>query len=360
MPSRFLPLLFACSLALGLFLPVQASTVEETTSHAVAYQFDGEGHHDAPDDCEGAARDWSVPLGGTADGLLVAPDDVSDVYVVEVPPSMKGRRMQVDLAEAGDAGSLSLTAFAPGCAGNLLDAINWPTPEPSPPAPAAGEQQRSADVSGPWRCDSRGWLFTIDHLQAGAAPASIYLAWTDGSEKPLALQDQYGAVAVYATGENTGVLLKGAWANLPASWDGQFRFAVGPCDAVDGGAVYGEPPMAGMGFLSFTPVRAGPHVVQVAYRDPAGFLLAPAPAPASVDPEPFMPFDPEDLAHDPAGTLAGSLALRPSLALTGDGGPRASVPLPGSVTMPMSCHMCLGQVEDVTDHLSYFLSARAT
>lgn len=315
--------------------PANASTVEEATDHFVSYQFDGATTHDAPDLCTDAGADWTLPVGAATDGMLVAPDDVSDVFVVDVAPSLKGQRLHVDLAELGDAGTLELAAFAPGCAGSVLDRLNWPTPEPSPPQPAPGETRHAADVSEPLRCDSRQWMFVLDKLQGFEEPGTIHLAWTDGTEGPVGLHGRYGSVAVYATGENLGILLKGAWANVDAEWTGGFAFAVGPCDAVDGGAVYGEPPVGGMGFLEFTPVRAGPHVVQVTYREPVGEILLPLPQVAAALATQGVPdpTDPTALADDPTAAL------------------------PGPVMAPMSCHACIGAVEDVWDIVGYRLSS---
>ncbi|MHB1261982.1 MAG: hypothetical protein ACYC2H_09740 [Thermoplasmatota archaeon] len=304
MSVRFLVALFALTLTVTWLVPVNASTVEEATDSFVSYQFDAETTHDAPDLCDAASTEWALPIEASTDGMLVAPDDVSDVFVVEVPSNLKGTRLHVGLSEIAEAGTLELTAFAPGCAGSVLDRLNWPTAEPSPPEPAAGQTRHGTDVAAPWRCDSGQWVFVLDQLQDIQEPASIHLAWTDGTEGPVDLSGRYGNLAVYATDENLGVLLKGAWANVDSTWTGRFSFAVGPCDAVDGGAVYGDPPVAGMDFLEFTPVRTGRHVVQVTYREPVGEV-------------------------------------------------------PGPIVVPMSCHMCIRQIEDVWNLIDYRLTARA-
>jgi hypothetical protein len=206
------------------------------------------------------------------------------------------------------------------------------------------------------------------------------VAWTDGSALDVALSHTHGgAHAVYESSHLPGITLKGAWANMPAGWVGRFEYVVGPCDAVDGGAVYGEPPVAGMGFLSFTPTRAGPHVVQVTYREAAGVRLVPVPAPFTVDPEPYVPVDPASVVEDPTGTLdglghghgqghghpagedaggplaapAGLFALQPGV--DADAGQPSPEP-PGPLAMPMSCHMCIGEVGDAVEKLSYRLA----
>ncbi|HJQ93216.1 MAG TPA: hypothetical protein VJ874_02900, partial [Candidatus Thermoplasmatota archaeon] len=309
-------------------MPANASTVEDTTSGFVAYQFDGGSHHDAPDTCAAAASAWSVALGTSTDGLLVAPDDVSDVFLVDVPDDQRGERVQVSLSEAADLGSLELTAFVPGCDGTVLDLVNWPTPEPSPPEPAPGERQVAvADASEPWYCYGEHRAFWVELVQGYGPAPTIHVAWTDGSALDVPLSYTHGeAHAVYASDDLLGVTLKGAWVNMPADWSGRFEYVAGPCDAADGGAVYGEPPVAGMGFLAFTPTQAGLYALQVTYREAAGGGPVSIPAPVSVDPEPFMPFEPSEVGQDPSP-------------------PR--VEPPGPLVMPMSCHMCIGEVEDL-------------
>jgi hypothetical protein len=340
------------SLALSAcLLPAQASTLEEASGHFIAYQFDGGSHHDAPDTCEAASAEWSAPTLGSTDGILVAPDDVADVFVIDVPSSLKGKRLHIDLVEPGDAGSLDLTAYAPGCTGTVFDAVNWPTPEPTPPEPTAGRARQSADVQ-PLHCDQGQWLFTIDQVPGPAAPDSIHLAWTDGTQGPVERTGQSGSVAIYRTTANLDILLKGAWANLPIGWQGTFSLAVGPCDGSDGGAVYGSPPAAGVGFLDFTPVKAGPHVLQVTYRKEGNLGFMPIPAPISYDPSWIMPVETEEFVHavehDPAGTLGAFVED------LGDSPPPEPA-MPGPIVIPASCHGCVDQAKTVVETLSYRL-----
>ena len=338
-------------LLVALAVPATGSTLEDASAGFVSYQFDGDTAHDAPDTCAAASPEWRLESGSMTDGLLLPPDDHADVYVLDVPRSDLGKRLDLDVLQPHGMPSLQVTAFAPGCSGSVVEMVNWPTPEPSPPAPHAGETQHSADVSEPWRCDSRQWLFVITSLHGYADPASIHVAWTDGTEHALPLSGRYGDFAAYATGENLGILLKGAWANLPATWDGTFGLAVGPCDAVDGGAVYGEPPSLGEGFLSFTPTRAGLHIVQVTFDGATGHALMPIPAPVTFDPEPLMPFETHEFAHDPVGTLLGVAQDPTALASADVAVPDVFEP----IVVPATCHACIHDSEGVVAKLSYLL-----
>jgi hypothetical protein len=332
---------------LALLMPVSASTVEELTAHAVAYQFDGDGHHDAPDSCGASSAEWSLPVDATTDGMLAPPDDVADVYVVAIPRSLVGTRLTVDVAERTGAEDLGLDAFAPDCQGSVLEAVNWPHADPTPPQPEPGQQQVAAgNPQEPTYCDPDQWIFAIDGLQGLREPASIHVAWTDGSEHPVPLAYRWGAYAFYASDENLGILVKGAWANLPAGWIGAFRLAVGPCDAVDGGAVYGLPPVLEDGVLTFTPIRAGPHIVQVTVADG---LVRPITPPAHFDPTPYLPVEIDE-------TVAGILAFVHGL--THDPTHPDFSLLP-SFMVPTSCHYCIGQAEQVVKEISYRLTARA-
>ncbi|HUR63852.1 MAG TPA: hypothetical protein VM241_05150 [Candidatus Thermoplasmatota archaeon] len=330
---------FAFLLALA---PASASTLEEATGHFVAYQFDGDSHHDAPDTCAAAAPEWSGRLGSSTDGILVAPDDVSDVFLVDVPAESRGARVTVRLSEAQDLQNLEVTAFLPGCAGSVLDRLNWPTPEPSPPAPRAGERQASANVSAPLRCYAGQQAFGLSRVSGYQPAPSIHVAWTDGSQLDVPVTFTPGdANALYVTDHSLGTTLKGAWVNMPGGWTGDFAYVAGPCNAVDGGAVYGEPPVVGVGSLAFTPIKSGPHVVQVTYRGAAGVRPMPVPAPASFDPEPYLPFEPSDVV---TGALAdpGSLVPPP--------------PQPPGMYAPRSCHACVREVGDLIGQIAYRLS----
>ena len=257
--------LAALLLLAALAVPANASLLEQSTGSVVAYQFDGGTHHDAPDSCDRSSPAWSAPVGAVTTGMLVPGDDHSDVYVLDVPADAVGDRISVRVSEAAGTPDVAVAAFLPGCLTDILDPRVQPTPEPSPPAPAAGEQQLAAsNLDDPVSCNDNVWTFGLAGLK-GPAPSSIHVAWTDGAERTLALGGQHGEYAYYRSTDSLGVLLKGAWVNLPAGWDVRFVVFHGDCDATDGGAVYGEPAQALGALLSFTPVRAGPHLVQVLY-----------------------------------------------------------------------------------------------
>jgi hypothetical protein len=330
----------------ALLVPATASTLEDASSGAVSYQYDAGTYRDAPDGCDSADPTWTLPFGSSVDGLLAPPDDVRDAYVLEVPQSLVGSRLQLTAEEPTEgAQALAVDAYVPGCMGSILDMVNWPTPEPSPPAPAAGEKQVSPDLQ-PRYCEPNHWVFLIEGLEGFAAPASIYVAWTDGTEKPLPLRWSNHRSAVYVTQENLDITLKGAWANLPAAWAGSFSLFLGPCGTRDGGAVYGDAPTVDLGALEFTPTKAGPYVVLVSWQ---GGAVPSADPPASVDPSPLFPVDPHEAFHDPAGAaedVAGFLANPPP--------PQDLLPI---VSAPRSCHFCLGPVENLAGRVMYVLSA---
>jgi hypothetical protein len=286
-----------------LSLPGQASQVEEATGGELAYQFDAGTHHDAPDACADASAAWSVPLGGSAEGMLVAGDDEADHFVLDIPTAAVGTRVQVTLSEAAGAPDSDLDVFAPSCLGDVFAAANLPAPLPRPPAPAAGEVQvEPSNLNGPFGgCAEEGWVFSVSGLQE-PAPASIHVAWTDGTEAGVALSWSTPGLALYATGMNPNTTLKGAWGNLPSGWSGEFRVAFSTCNLQHGGAVYGLPPLRGDDLIQFTPVRSGAHVVRATLAEP--------------EPEP-----------------------------------------PGPTSVPASCHYCLGVGEQASKNVSYRLVA---
>lgn len=270
--------LLVALLMMAAVAPAHASTVEDATAGAVSYQFDGDSHHDAPDVCTEASTEWTLPFGGTTDGLLLPPDDLADVFLVDVPNASVGSRLDVRLAEVADMDNLDMTVFAPGCAGSVFDLANQPSAEPSPPAPAPGEAQSGVEnLDGSWTCDATRWFFVVNQLRGANAPPSIHVAWTEGTQQSVPLLSSSTGTAHYGTAAHLNVTLKGAWVNLPNSWSGNFRIGAGPCDAVEGGAVYGQPPVAGLGFVSFTPIQAGPHIVQVTVKQTPGLPGPPAP-----------------------------------------------------------------------------------
>lgn len=292
----------ACLLLLSfLAWPSTASTLEGVSGHAITYQFDGDTHHDAPDACDLADPAWALRLDDRTDGMLVPPDDVADVYVMDVPASEVGARVTLRLMEGPGSADLDLGAFAPMCDGDVFAAHNQPFPFPSPPAPAADEQQVAVTPALPGAACGADWFFLVNGL-GGETPPAIHAAWTDGSEAtvPLTMREN-GEVGIYRTTLGAAVTLKGAWINVPASWSGEFKVAHQPCGVADGGAVYGDPAMLGNDRVSFTPIRAGPHLVLVTL------------APPTVGPPP--------------------------------------------TSVPLTCHLCFEEVEQVVSKLSYFLSA---
>lgn len=296
-----IPRLAAVALAtlLLLAMPGSSSLVEESTGHVVTYQFDGDNHHDAPDDCEDSTLDWHVPYGNETDGMLVPPDDVTDVFRTDIPASAVGTRVAIRLTEEATGMDLVLAALMPGCEGSILDPRFQPTPEPTPAAPTASQVQASLDQgTAPHHCGSV-WYFLVTGLQ-GAAPASLHAAWTDGTQQTsVPLSFQYNGYALYRANA-AAVELKGAWLNLPAGWTGDFILAAGPCNAPHGGAVYGDPAVQLGDLILFTPIRSGPHHVVVSVAPPE---------------------------------------------------------LPNAVTM--SCHYCLAPVGDIVQRVSYFISVDA-
>lgn len=297
----------ASGVMLALFLslatwPSSASTLEDA-NHAISYQFDGQTGHDAPDTCERAADAWALPIGNRTDGLLVPPDDMSDVFVMDVAPHQVGMRIDLRLAEATASIDLGLAAFAPACDGDVFAPHNRPVPFPTPPAPAGGERQATLGRNAQGVYCGDGWIFVATDLDGHAAPASMHAAYTDGTEATIPLAFSNPQVAVYMAAGPLAATLTGAWINLPAHTTGDFVLAKDPCGNVDQGAVYGDPPLLSGDRLGFTPIRAGRHLVQVGL------------GPAGVE------------------------------------GPPSSVPL--------SCHLCFGEVEQAASKGSYSLSATA-
>ena len=262
-----------------------------------------------------------------------------------MPRDLVGQRLELAIDDPTDgAQGLAIDAFVPGCMGSILEAVNWPHPEPAPPAPAAGERQVSPELA-PRYCDERRWAFVMDQMEGFAPPASIHVAWTDATERPVPLRWSNADYAVYLANDPLDVTLKGVWANVAASWPGQFVLYLGPCGATDGGAVYGAAPTVDLGSIAFTPIRSGPHVVLVSWQ---GGALPTVQPPVSADPAALVPIDPHALSHDPAGTtLAFAERARDS--------PQDLIP---SLAVPASCHFCLGPLESGAGQASYTLAAR--
>lgn len=287
------------ALLVALSWPASASLVEDASDGAVAYQFDADNHHDAPDACRDAAPGWSLPLDASVDGLIVPPDDLSDVFLLDVPADAVGSRVTLRLREGADATDLDVTAFLPGCLLDVLAPEAQPQAPPMPPAPASGERQVAVEATPKGACGP-DWFFMVQGL-VGAAPGAMHAAWTDGSEASVPLTHVSGHVAMYRTSANIANTLTGAWINLPATFTGSFEVAHAPCGIADGGAVYGPPNVAGDDVIAFTPVRAGPHAIQVRLAPPS---------------------------------------------------------LPGVPTaVPMSCHMCVDGGDEAAQKASYVLSS---
>lgn len=292
----------ACLLLLSLLAwPATASTLGDVTGGVASYQFDGDTHHDAPDGCDLADPAWALPFLGRTDGTLAPPDDVADVFVLDIPADAVGSRMVLGLMEGVESVDLDLGAFAPGCDGDVFATRNQPVPFPQPPAPTDGERQVAVDATF-LECGA-DWFFLVNGL-LGTTPDAIHAAWTDGSEAtiPLTLVEN-GEVGIYRT-PGAQATLKGAWVNVPSAWNGTFKVAHQPCGVTDGGAVYGDPAMLGNDRISFTPIRSGAHLVLV--------------------------------------TLAPPTAAPPG------------------TSVPMTCHFCLDEVEQVVTKASYVLRADET
>ena len=276
------PRLAAVGLLLLLALPGRAGHAEESTGGAVAYQFDAGTHHDAPDRCLDASTDWSLPVGNSTYAMLVPGEDPADHIVLDIPAALVGSRIQLTLVEGSSAPDSDLNVLAPGCAGDVFDPANLPVPFPAPPLPGLGEVQvplESVLASAPYRgCYEDAWLFRITQLEGLSVPPSIHAAWTDGTEATVALFGYGEGSAWYLSRDQLDTTMKGAWANVQGEWSGRFRVLAGPCDATDGGAVYGEPPVRGDDLVSFTPIQAGPHVIQATLANPDPPLSATMPA----------------------------------------------------------------------------------
>jgi hypothetical protein len=256
------------ALPLLLLVPAQAGLIENTTKGAVAYQFDGETHHDAPDECGAGSAAWSVPLDGSTDGMLVIGEDNADVFHLDIPASAVGSRVRVNVKEATGSSNLAFMVFAPSCDGSILDPHNLPVPFPKPPAPASNEKRLSvSNLQSGWDCFASEWVFQTDPLEHTQAPTSIHIAWTDGTEETVPLNTANPGQARYKTTSHLTTQIKDAWINVDSNFAGSFRIVKGPCNTSYGGAVYGDPPVLGNDVLWFTPIRAGAHEVRVTIYD---------------------------------------------------------------------------------------------
>lgn len=289
----------ASALLVALAVPANASLLEDLSGGAVAYQFDADNHHDAPDACADADVAWSLPVDGAVDGMLVPGEDSSDVFVVDVPPVLVGGRLTIGVREASGTPDLDVSGLVPGCVSDLFAPENQPFPPYQAPQPGGNQRQVSvANVNVPQHCDPTERVFELRGMNATPAPSSIFLAWTNGQQAFVPLASNTNGYAVYRTTSHLGFTLEGAWAVIDAGFNGTFIAWEGPCNAKDGGAVYGEPAVVYGDGLAFTPIRAGAHAVVVTFSGEAPATSA-----------------------------------------------------------PMTCHMCIGGLEKIPERVSYLLSS---
>lgn len=336
-------------LAIALLLavaPVAGSLIESESSGVVTYQFDGDTFHDAPDTCEellANSHDFSIPMDNSTDGMVVPGDDEIDYFKVAIDPSQIGERVLIFVASAAEGVELGIDVQQPECGVSVSSPEAQPVPEPSTgPEPAPGQKQVAADTAEPApvepvECDddhdghgshhqdkkgkghhmdkhnddceqpadpcANPWTFSLSNIDAASAPATIHVSWTNGDQTDVAMAALSEGVATYHTEDNLDVTLYTVTANVPESWDGQFTVSGYSCGAEDGGAVFGDPSSSTQAAVSFTPVTSGIHIVSI--------RLLPPEAPT----------------------------------------------VPTSV--PLSCHFCIGEAEDVADVISYIAGAQS-
>ena len=80
-------------------------------------------------------------------------------------------------------------------------------------------------------CDSSEWHFVINQLaDPSLAPATIHVAWSDGSEEDVPLQNVTpGGMAHYATAAHLDSYVVDATAYIYTTWGGKFNLSHGPC-----------------------------------------------------------------------------------------------------------------------------------
>ncbi|MHB1261798.1 MAG: hypothetical protein ACYC2H_08795 [Thermoplasmatota archaeon] len=258
-----------------LAAPASASLLESTTADLlegapvdhIHYQADAGTEFDAPDTCDDVLASelpFDLAVGSSLDGFLVPVDDEVDHYRVPIGQELVGGR--VTLTVAGREATLPITieAFMPACGTSVAAPENQPAPPPADPAPGEGEKQVTPhNLGGAYECSDR-WFFVLNQFGGQAAPASIHVIWTDGSQEDVPLlKDTPATLAQYATSLHPGFTIHSATANVPDSWKGQFNLSEGFCDAVDGEAVFGEPAVATETRISFTPIEAGTYVLAI-------------------------------------------------------------------------------------------------
>lgn len=273
--------LVAVAALLLLAGPASASLIESTTSSLlesspvdppvdhVHYQADAGTEFDAPDTCEDVLASelaFDLPVGGEIDGLLVPVDDEVDHYRVPIGQELVGGRLTVSVFGRDATLPLGIDVSMPACGTSVTAPENQPAPPPAPPAPAEGEKQVAPhNLDGAYECSDR-WFFVLNQFGGLAAPESIHVVWTDGSQEDvLLLKDTPATLAQYATLEHPGFTVESATANVPEGWTGQFNLSEGFCGAVDGEAVFGEPAevSADGTSITFTPIVAGTYILQV-------------------------------------------------------------------------------------------------
>lgn len=231
------------------------------------YQMDAGTEFDAPDSCAhvlASELPFDLAVGGDVDGLLVPVDDEVDHYRVPIGEELVGSRVTVSVLGREATLPFTIDVSMPACGTSVTAPENQPAPPQAHPEPAAGEKQVTPhNLGGAYPCSDR-WFFVLNQFGGRAAPASIHVVWTDGSQEDVPLmKDTPATIAQYATSEHLGFTVESATANVPADWSGQFNLSEGPCGAVDGEAVFGEPAVWTDTTVSFTPTEAGVYVLAV-------------------------------------------------------------------------------------------------
>jgi hypothetical protein len=254
-------------------------TVEDTSgplpADHVHYQADAGTEYDAPDTCDGALASpdpFDLPIDAALDGWLVPADDEADHYRVPVGQDLVGGRISLSVLGHDAELPFAIDAFMPGCGGSVTAEENQPAAPLAHPAPAEGERQvapHNLGASG-GECSDR-WFFVMNQFGHLAPPATIHLAWSDGSQADIPiLKDTPATLAQYEAPDN-GFTLDSVTANVPDEWTGQFNVGEAPCDLVDGEAVFGEPAVVSADgtTIEFTPITAGTYVLAVRFVPPA-------------------------------------------------------------------------------------------
>lgn len=261
----------AVAVLIVLALPASSSWIEETATSIVGpegtYQEDAGVPGDAPATCETVDLARQVVVGAEDQaGMLVEYDDEADAYAYILDQTHVGDRLfvAVDLGILTDRYDVAFDVLAPGCGASVLDAESsyYPQPPADPYDPAPGSLAYSANTV-PSSCNGSEWKFHVNKIQMSSAPADIYVEWTNGDYAyvPLSKASQ-GTVGMYLTTANLDYTIARAVIVLPITWQGEFKVAHGPCDAIegDGGAA---PPIVEAGYAEFTVQQAGTHVIVV-------------------------------------------------------------------------------------------------